>query len=59
MGSLLVTVVVAIDILIPFMIADTVDENEIVTGKRQEGLFFQPSPLVRKHLLESEGSWQG
>ena len=53
------TAVVAIDILIPFMIADTVDENEIVTGKRQEGLFFQPSPLVRKHLLESEGSWQG
>ena len=37
---LLVTAVVAVDILIPSMIADTVDENEIVTGKRQEGIFF-------------------
>ena len=37
---LLVTAVVAIDILIPSMIADTVDENEITTGKRQEGIFF-------------------
>ena len=37
---LLVTAVVAIDILIPSMIADSVDENEMVTGKRQEGIFF-------------------
>ena len=37
---LLVTAVVAIDILIPSMIADTVDENEMTTGKRQEGIFF-------------------
>lgn len=37
---ILVTAVVAIDILIPSMIADSVDESEIATGKRQEGVFF-------------------
>ena len=41
------------------MVADSVEENEIAEGKRQEGLFFQPSHSVRKNLLESEGSWQG
>ena len=37
---LIVAAVVAIDILIPSMIADSVDESEIDTGKRQEGVFF-------------------
>ncbi len=37
---LLVTAVVAVDILLPSMIADTVDENEMTTGERQEGVFF-------------------
>lgn len=37
---LIVAAVVAIDILIPSMIADTVDESEISTGQRQEGIFF-------------------
>lgn len=45
---LLVTAVVAIDILIPSMIADSVDENEIVTGKRQEGVFFSTITFCAK-----------
>jgi Na+/melibiose symporter-like transporter len=35
----LVTGVIIIGIVIASMIADTVDENELVTGKRQEGMF--------------------
>lgn len=45
---LLVTAVVAIDILIPSMIADSVDENEITTGKRQEGIFFSTITFCAK-----------
>ena len=45
---LLVTAVVAVDILIPSMIADTVDENEITTGKRQEGIFFSTITFCAK-----------
>ncbi len=34
-----VTIVIMIGILLSSMIADVVDENELVTGKRQEGMF--------------------
>ena len=45
---LLVTAVVAIDILIPSMIADSVDENEMVTGRRREGIFFSTITFCAK-----------
>jgi len=35
----LVTAVIIIGILLASMIADVIDENELVTGKRQEGMF--------------------
>ena len=31
------------------MIGDIVDENELLTGERQEGLFFLPGLSLRKH----------
>jgi Na+/melibiose symporter-like transporter len=38
-GALLVAGVIVIGIVISSMIADTVDESELATGKRQEGMF--------------------
>jgi Na+/melibiose symporter-like transporter len=37
--SIIVAAVVAIGVLVPSMIADTVDEGELSTGMRQEGLY--------------------
>jgi Na+/melibiose symporter-like transporter len=45
---LLVTAVVAIGITTSSMIADTVDENELVTGKRQEGMFVSAIAFTAK-----------
>jgi Na+/melibiose symporter-like transporter len=45
---LLVTAVVAIGITTASMIADTVDENELVTGKRQEGMFVSAIAFTAK-----------
>jgi Na+/melibiose symporter-like transporter len=45
---ILVSAVVAIGITISSMIADVVDENEIVTGKRQEGMFFSAIAFTAK-----------
>jgi Na+/melibiose symporter-like transporter len=38
-AAFMVTCAVAIGILIASMISDTIDENELATGKRQEGVF--------------------
>jgi Na+/melibiose symporter-like transporter len=44
----LVTVVVAIGITLSSMIADVVDESELVTGKRQEGMFSSAITFTAK-----------
>ena len=44
----LVTAAVAIGILISSMIADVVDESELVTGKRQEGMFVSAIAFTAK-----------
>lgn len=44
----LVTVVVAIGIILASMIADVVDENELMTGRRQEGMFMATIAFVAK-----------
>lgn len=38
-GVLIVTLVIIIGIVLSSMIADTMDEGELVTGKRQEGMY--------------------
>jgi Na+/melibiose symporter-like transporter len=45
---LLVTGAIIIGIVISSMIADTVDENELVTGKRQEGMFASAIAFTAK-----------
>jgi Na+/melibiose symporter-like transporter len=45
---LVVTAFISIMMLIVSMIADTVDQNELVTGKRQEGLFSSAIALTTK-----------
>jgi len=45
---LMVAAVVAIGITVASMIADTVDENELVTGRRQEGLFVSAISFTSK-----------
>jgi len=45
---LLVTAIIIIGIVIASMIADTVDENELVTGKRQEGMFASAISFTAK-----------
>jgi Na+/melibiose symporter-like transporter len=44
----LVAGVIVSGILISSMIADTVDENELVTGKRQEGMFAAAIAFIAK-----------
>jgi Na+/melibiose symporter-like transporter len=44
----LVAAVVAISILVGSMIADLVDENELVTGQRQEGMFVSAIAFTTK-----------
>ncbi|MCP4005791.1 MAG: hypothetical protein GY725_16495 [bacterium] len=45
---ILVSAVVSIGILLSSMIADTVDENELDTGDRQEGIFFSAITFTAK-----------
>jgi Na+/melibiose symporter-like transporter len=45
---LLVTLVVSIGISVSSMIADTVDQNELVTGRRQEGMFVSAIAFTAK-----------
>ena len=45
---LIVAAVVAIGIIVASMIADTVDENELTTGKRQEGMFVSAIAFTTK-----------
>ena len=45
---ILVTVVIIIGILLGSMIADAIDENELVTGKRQEGMFSSAIAFTAK-----------
>jgi Na+/melibiose symporter-like transporter len=45
---ILVSAGVAIGISTSSMIADVVDENELVTGKRQEGMFFSAIAFTAK-----------
>ena len=45
---LIVAAVIAIVIIIGSMIADTVDQNELVTGQRQEGIFVSAIAFTTK-----------
>lgn len=45
---LVVTLVVAIGILFASMLADLTDENELATGRRQEGIFFSTVAFTGK-----------
>ena len=47
-GILIVAAVIAITIAISSMIADSVDENELKTGKRQEGMFVAAISFTTK-----------
>ena len=47
-GMLIVTAVIAIVIIVGSMIADTVDENEVRTGLRQEGIFVSAIAFTTK-----------
>jgi Na+/melibiose symporter-like transporter len=46
--TLLITLVVAVGIVFASMIADTVDENELLNGRRQEGVFMAAIAFVIK-----------
>ena len=47
-GLLIVAAVIAIVIIIGSMIADTVDQNELTTGQRQEGIFVSAIAFTTK-----------
>jgi Na+/melibiose symporter-like transporter len=47
-ATILVTIAVAIGILISSMVADVVDENELRTGERQEGIFSSAIAFTSK-----------
>ena len=44
----LVTIIVTINIVLSSMLTDTVDENELLTGKRQEGLIMSALAFIAK-----------
>jgi Na+/melibiose symporter-like transporter len=56
---LLVTGVIAIGILIASMIADTIDEAELSTGKRQEGMFVSAVTFSAKATSGVGGFFAG
>ena len=47
-ATVIITLVVAIGIVYASMIADTVDENELLNGRRQEGVFMAAIAFVIK-----------
>jgi len=55
----LVTCVVSIGIIVASMIADVVDENELATGKRQEGLFMATIAFTTKATSGLGGFFAG
>ena len=56
---LLVTVVVASGIVIASMIADVIDESELATGKRQEGMFMSAIAFTAKATSGLGGFFAG
>jgi Na+/melibiose symporter-like transporter len=58
-GVLLVTAVIAIGILISSMIADAIDEAELSTGKRQEGMFVSAIAFSAKATSGIGGFFAG
>jgi Na+/melibiose symporter-like transporter len=58
-GVLLVTGVIAIGILIASMIADAIDEAELSTGKRQEGMFMSAIAFSAKATSGVGGFFAG
>lgn len=55
----LVTVIVTINIVLASMLADTVDENELLTGKRQEGLIMSALAFIAKATSGIGGLFAG
>lgn len=47
-ATVMVTAVIVIGILLASMVADVIDENELVTGKRQEGMFSSAIAFTAK-----------
>jgi GPH family glycoside/pentoside/hexuronide:cation symporter len=47
-ATVMVTAVIVIGILLSSMVADVIDENELVTGKRQEGMFSSAIAFTAK-----------
>jgi Na+/melibiose symporter-like transporter len=58
-STVLVTGVIAIGILIASMIADTIDEAELSTGKRQEGMFVSAISFSAKATSGIGGFFAG
>ena len=56
---LLVTAVVAIGILLSSMVADVVDQNELATGRRQEGVFSSAIAFTAKATTGLGGFFAG
>ena len=56
---LLVAAVIAIGIIVASMIADVVDESELATGKRQEGMFMAAIAFSVKATSGSGGLFAG
>lgn len=50
LNTLLVTLFIIASILIASMIADVVEDNEVVTGRRSEGIFFAVNAFVQKSV---------
>jgi Na+/melibiose symporter-like transporter len=47
-NTVIVTLLIASSILVTSMIADVVEDSELSTGRRSEGLFFAGATLVQK-----------
>jgi Na+/melibiose symporter-like transporter len=57
--AIVATAVVAIGILVASMVADLVDENELATGRRQEGMFTSALTFAAKATSGLGGLFAG
>jgi len=58
-AAVMVTIIIALGIIIGSMITDTVDENELITGKRQEGMFMSTIAFTGKATSGLGGFFAG
>lgn len=50
LNTVLVTMFIIASILVASMVADVVEDNEVVTGRRSEGIFFAVNAFVQKSV---------